>query len=171
MLKTITGLLPWALVLIVFAGITWFLLERNIALGRWLFGAFLVGHGFVHLMFLIPQQERAAATANGVEYPFDMGRSWLVGGGAVDVGLARIIGTVLAVVVALGYMLAGLSTAGLLVPTDLWPGLVVGSTAASVLLLALFYGPGLLLGFGIDVVLLWLVLGSIWTPASNPTIA
>ncbi len=77
------------------------------------------------------------------------------------------IGGVLVGAVVVGYGLAALATVGLLVPSEWWPGLMVASTAAAALLMGLFFQPGLLLGLAIDAVLLWIVLASLWTPATS----
>lgn len=165
MLKTIVGLAPFALGVAVFGGVIWFLLGRNIGLGKWLLAAFLMGHGFVQMMFLFPRPATAAATAGGVEYPFDMARSWLITGVGLDPGAVRAIGVALVAAVAIGFVLAGLASVGLLIPSGWWQGLVVGSTVASLALMTVFFSPGLLIGFAIDAVLLWVALASVWTPA------
>jgi hypothetical protein len=130
----------------------------------WLLAAFLIGHGLVQVMFLFPPPAAAAGAASGVANPFDMAKSWLVTTVGLDTGVVRQIGVALIALVVLGYGLAGLATVGLLVPTGWWQPLVIGSTAASLLLLAAFLSPGLILGVAINAVLLWLVLASIWAP-------
>lgn len=163
LVKTIVGLLPLAVVLGgIGLGISW-LLSRHMALGTWILAGFLVAHGLVHVMFVTP----SPATAPGAtEWPFDMTRSWLVTGVGLDLNLVRMVGIALVGVVVLGFVLAGLSTAAILVPSSWWQALVVVSAAASVFLLALFFSPQLVLGVAIDAVLLWVALGSIWTPAA-----
>ena len=37
------------------------------------------------------------------------------------------------------------------------------------LLLTLFFSPAFLLGYAIDLALMWLVLGSVWSPTSTVT--
>jgi hypothetical protein len=51
------------------------------------------------------------------------------------------------------------------VPADWWSGLVVALAVSSALLLALVFAPTFLIGFGIDLALLWLALVSGWSPA------
>jgi hypothetical protein len=163
MVKTLVGLAPLTAGLVVFGIAVWFLLGRNLALGTWLLAAFLVGHGVVHMMFAVPQPGGAAATANGVDFPFDLSRSWLVGAG-LDAAVVRAMATALVATVVSGFALAGLSTVGILVPVGRWQGLVVAATAASVLLLIVGFNPGLVLGFAIDAILVWVVLASLWLP-------
>jgi hypothetical protein len=67
-------------------------------------------------------------------------------------------------VTVVGYTLAALATVALLVPVGMWAGLVLIATLGSALLMAVFFSPGLLLGFAIDAVLLWVVLARIWLP-------
>ena len=114
-------------------------------------------------MFLFPQPEAATATAGGMAWPFDMGRSWLVGAG-MDAGALRSIGTAAIAVTLVAFLLAALATVGVLVPAGWWTGLVIGSALSSTVVLALFFSPALLLGFAINLALLYLVLASIWSP-------
>jgi hypothetical protein len=164
-LKTVTGLLPFAVVL---AGIGWavsWLLARDVTIGRWVLGGFLVAHGLIHSMFVLPAP--ATAAADGTAWPFDMSQSWLVTGAGLDPGPVRLVGAALVVVVAVGFLLAGLATVGVVVPSGWWPFLVAGSAATSVLLLALFFSPTLILGVAIDAVLAWVVLALVWSPAAS----
>ena len=163
MLKTVAGLLPIAAGLAVFAAAVWLLLARDIGLGEWLLAAFLVGHGLVHVMFLVPSQPDTTVATNAVANPFDMAKAWPVRVG-LDVGVVRQLTVALITFIVVGYGLAGLATVGILVPAGWWQTLVIGSTAASFVLLAAFLSPGLLLGFAINAVLLWIVLASIWAP-------
>jgi hypothetical protein len=166
-MKILTDLLPLLAALAVLGGLTWFLLARDMAIGRWLLAATLFGHGWVHVMFMVPLPARTATSATASDEAFsrtfDLGRSWLVHAG-LDVHLVRAIGTLLVLVTVVGFMLAALSTVGWLVPAAWWPGLVIGSSVASILLLAVALNPTLILGFGINAVLLWVALASLWTP-------
>jgi len=163
-MRAITSLLPLAIAIAAVAGVTWFLLTRGWGLGPWLLALLLLAHGFVHLVFLFPQPEPATVTAGALAYPFDMDRSWLIGGAGLEAGLVRTIGTVLMVVVFVLTALAALATVSLLVPVGWWAPLVVASALSSALLLTLFFSPLLMLGYAIDLALLWLVVGSVWSP-------
>jgi hypothetical protein len=158
-MKVVTSLLPLTIAVAVVAAVTGFLLTRQWGLGPWLLAALLFAHGWVHLMFVFPQPQPAAATAGGLAFPFDMGRSWLIGRAGLDPGLVRGAGIVLIGAVFVGSLLAALATVGLLVPAAWWAPLVVTSAIGSMLLLTLFYSPLLLLGYAIDLALVWLVLG------------
>jgi hypothetical protein len=163
MQKALVGLAPLAVVLAA-AGIaiSW-MLAREMTAGRWALAAFLIGHGWVHAMFIFP---KPATTDGGTEWPFDMAQSWLVGSAGLDVKVVRVIGIAFLGVVAIGFLLAALTTIGFVVPAGWWPVLVVVSAAASALMLGLFFSPQLVLGLAIDAVLLWAVLASVWTPAA-----
>jgi hypothetical protein len=159
--KAMVGILPYAVVLAVLGGVTWWLLSRNMAAGPWLLAAVLIGHGVVHTMFAISP----AATAGGPEWPFDMARSWVVTGAGVDPSVVHTIGMALIVIVAGGFALAALSTVGLVVPAGWWQGAVAGSAATSLVVLVLFFNPQLVLGIGIDALLLGAVATRAWAPA------
>lgn len=160
-MKTIVGILPWAIVLVVVGGAAGWLLSREMAAGRWLLAALLVGHGLVHLMFAMPAP---AATAGGPEWPFDMARSWALSGVGLDVSVVRLVGLALVAVVVTGLALAALSAVGILVPPGWWQATLVVSTLASAILLVTFFDPQLVLGLGIDAGLLWIVTARAWAP-------
>lgn len=163
MLKSLAGLVPFAVVLAGIGVAIWWLLSREMALGRWVLGGFLLAHGLIHALFIAPAP---ATTAGGAEWPFDLTQSWLVTSVGLDVNLVRVIGIALIGVVVVGFLLAALGTVGILVPSGWWPALVVGSAAASALLLVLFLNPQLVLGLAIDAVLLWVVLDAVWAPTA-----
>ncbi|MGH2380703.1 MAG: hypothetical protein ACRDG7_05725 [Candidatus Limnocylindria bacterium] len=94
-----------------------------------------------------------------------MAKSWLVTHAGVDAGLVTLIGTALVGLTVIGFGLSALAAAAWLVPPELWRPVVVGSVAASALLLTLFFHPFLLLGFVIDAVILWAVFVISWNPA------
>lgn len=160
MVKAVVGILPWAVVLLVAGGGIWWLLAREMAAGRWLLAALLIGHGAVHFLFAVP----APATDAGTAWPFDMARSWAIAGAGLDPSMLRVVGTALIAVVVVGSSLAALSTVGIIVPSGWWRPLVAVSAVTSAILLALFFEPRLVLGLGIDVVLLWVVVTSAWMP-------
>ena len=160
-MKTIVGILPWAVAVAALGGATWWLLSRDVAAGRWLLAALLIGHGVVHLMFAVPAP---ATTAGGPDWPFDMARSWAVTGASLDLNVARAVGVALIAVVAIGFALAAQSTVGIVVPSGWWPPTVAVSAVASAVLLVLFFEPQLVLGLGIDAVLLAVVATGAWVP-------
>lgn len=169
-MRAVLELLPIGVGVAVVGVLTVFLLNRDVGLARWLLAALLFAHGWVHVMFAFPTPEPAAAIAGGLAYPFDMSRSWLITGVGLDAGMVRTAGLVVMGATFVGFLLAALATVGWLVPTAWWGGLVLASAAGSTLLLALFFAPALLLGFGINAAVAGLVLASIWSPggASGP---
>ena len=159
-----TRLVPLAIVVALVGGVTWLLLDSDAALGTWLLAALLLGHGAAHLAFVVPTPEPARTAGSEMEWPFDLGRSWPVTRLGLDAGIVRATGRALTAVTAVTSLLAALATIGFLVPTEWWPGLVVAEAVSSLLLLIVCFAPALLIGFGIDFALLWLVFLSGWIP-------
>jgi hypothetical protein len=159
--KTVTGILPWAVLLVLVGGVVWWLLSREIAAGPWLLAAILIGHGVVHVMFAVPAPE---ASAGGAEWPFDMSRSWAITGAGLNGNLVRIVGVVIMALVVVGFSLAALSSVGIIVPSGWWQPIVAMSAVASAILLVLFFVPQLVLGLGMDAALLWVVAARAWVP-------
>jgi hypothetical protein len=164
-MTTARQLLPLVIGVAVVGLVTWLLLANEWALGPWLLAGLLFAHGWVHLMFVAPVREPAVATAGGPAWPFDMGGSWLIGGVGLDTALVRALGIAMMALVMLGFSLAALATVGVLVPAEWWNWLVVTSAVASMVLLTLFFSPLLLLGYAIDLALIWLSVTSAWSPA------
>lgn len=161
-MKALTGLLPWAVVLLLVGAAIWLLYDRQVAAGRWLLAGLLIAHGLVHILYLVPQP---ATVPGGAEWPFDLGRAWPVSAAGLDPGLARTIAAALIAALVIGFALAGLSTLDLGVPVTWWPALVSVSAGLSLLVLVLFFDPQLLAGIALDLVLLWLALLTSWRPA------
>jgi hypothetical protein len=160
-MKALVGLVPWAVVLAAAGGAIWWLVSRDIAAGRWLLAALLVGHGLVHLMFMVPAP---TTPAGGPEWPFDMARSWAVAGVGMDLTVVRAVGLALIAIIIGGLALAALSTVGILAPPGWWQPVVAVSSVISALVLVLFFQPQLMLGLGIDAALLTLAVGRLWEP-------
>jgi hypothetical protein len=123
---------------------------------------FLAAHGLVHAGFLSP---RPPDKPGAPQWPFDLGRSWLLTPLGLRAPVMRAIGIALIVIVVAGYLAAALAMLGGL-PALFVPGVVAGSVA-SIVLLALFFHPWLVAGFAIDAVLLWAVLANGWVPAGT----
>ncbi len=167
-MKGLSSLVPVAVGIVIICAVTSFLLTNGWAAGPWLLALLLFAHGWVHLVFLFPQPQPAAAASNGLAYPFDMGRSWLISRRGFDAGRVRVAGIVMMTIVFAASLLAALATVGLVVPTSWWSGLVVVSALSSMVMLTAFFAPALLLGYAIDLALLWLVFGSVWSPVATP---
>lgn len=109
---------------------------------RFLFIAFLIAHGAVHLaIWLSPISQDA---------PFDPGRSWLLGSQR---------GVALAIAVAAAALLI-VGGVGLWMEGSWWRVMAVTGLAASFLLMALFFHPWFIpiqvINAGLIVALLWL---------------
>jgi hypothetical protein len=163
-MKTVRGLVPLALVIAAVAALTWYLLDQDMAAGAWLLAALLFAHGWVHLVFVFPRPDPAAATAGGPPWPFDMNASWVIRRAGLDARIVRAVCRVLMAVAFIAFLLAALATVGILVPVGWWAGLVLAGSIASLALLAICYSHQLLLGFAIDLVLIVLVAAGAWGP-------
>ena len=125
-----------------------------------LLAAFLAAHALIHVSYLTPAPPR---TAGGPEWPFELTRSWLVTAAGLDPSAVRVVGTGL-VSMAVGLIVASaLATAGWVVPSEWWPALIAAGAVSSLVTLALFFHPWLLLGIAIDAALLLAVLNG-WRP-------
>lgn len=110
----------------------------------WLFGAFLIAHGLVHVViWLVPASD---------DVPFDVRRSWAFG----DLGTGV---TALAMAVGAAFVVAGIAV---LASAAWWPPIVVGAAAGSLALLAVTFTPWWLLGIAIDVGLVVVALRDLW---------
>jgi hypothetical protein len=146
-------------VLLVAGVAIWWLLSHDMAAGRWLLAALLIGHGVVHLLFAVPAP---AATDGGAAWPFDMSQSWAVTRAGLDLGLARVIGAVLIAITVGAFVLAALATVGIVVPSGWWQPTIALGAIASAATLVLFFDPQLVLGLGMDAILLWVVATRAW---------
>jgi hypothetical protein len=164
-MSDLVKLAPLAIGLVLFAIVLASLLQRGMTLGTWLLAAFLLGHGLVHFMFAVPAPA-APASGGGMEYPFDVTRSWLVTSHVADVALLRVLVIGLVAITVVGYGLTALATVGIGVPQAAWPALLIASTAASAVLMLIGLAPGLALGIAIDAALLILVFSAVWRPAA-----
>jgi hypothetical protein len=127
---------------------------------RLLLAAFLLAHAAIHAGFVSP---RPPATAGSPAWPFELGRSWILGPLGLDSGFGRTLGLALVALTLGGFALAALAALGLL-PAGLWPVAVTIGALASIAVLAVFFHPWLVLGVAIDLALLWAVLAANWAP-------
>ena len=151
---------PLAIVIALIGALIGYLLSLDNEIGTWLLAAFLLGHGWVHIAYVMPGPARQAVPSGGFAYPFRLEHSWLLG----ERSSLRAIGIVLVAITIVTFALAALATVALAVPASAWAALVVTGAIASALLLGIFFGPTLILGLVIDLVLLVVAVASIWTP-------
>jgi hypothetical protein len=121
---------------------------------------FLLAHAAIHIGFISP---RPPVTAGGPAWPFEVGKSWILGPLGIDADSARVLAIALIAVTLGGFALAGLAAIGI-APAGLWPVVVTIGAIASVAALAVFFHPWLLLGVAIDITLLWAVNVGNWAP-------
>ncbi len=160
-MRGIVGMLPWVIVLAIAGAAIWLLLGRQAVLGAWVLAAVIVGHGLVHALYLVPPPDPPAGR-RGPRWPFDLGRSWLVALAGARRG--RRLAALLVGLIVVAAIAAALATVGIL-PVAWWSALVVLTAVASLVLLVLAFEPQLILGVGIDVVLIVVALTGAWTPA------
>ena len=124
-------------------------------------GCLAIGHGLVHALFAVPTP---AATGGAPEWPFAMARSWAITGAGLDLHVIRAVGLALMSIVIIGFALAALSTVGVLVPPAWWQATIAVSAIGSAVMLVLFFEPQLVLGLGLDAVLVTIVATRAWVP-------
>jgi hypothetical protein len=122
--------------------------------------AFFMAHAAIHFGFISPAP---APAAGAPPWPFDLTRSWLLTPLGLDESVTKTLGIGLLLALSFGYAAVTLVMMGIL-PERLFAVSVVVAATASLVMLALFFHPWLVLGVAIDVVLLYLVLGTSWAP-------
>jgi hypothetical protein len=160
MLRLAREIGPLTIAVALIGALIGYLISIDNQIGNWLFAAFLLGHGWVHIAYVMPSPARQAVPTGGFAYPFRLEHSWLLG----EPGGLRMLGTALVAVTIVVYALAALATIPVVVPAAAWAALVVIGAVSSALLLGLFFGPTLLLGLAIDAVLLVVAIIPIWSP-------
>ncbi len=113
---------------------------------RWLVGLLFIAHGLIHLGVWIPPYKAGA--------PFNPGSSWLLRTLGTPPGTMRVIAIALAVVMTVGFVLAGV---GWLVAQGWARSLAIWSAVASLALLALYFHPWLSAAVLIDVAIIYLL--------------
>ncbi|HSD48817.1 MAG TPA: hypothetical protein VLE71_03200 [Actinomycetota bacterium] len=125
-------------------------------MGRVIVGLFLVAHGLVHLLYMVPRRE------DDPSYPFVPEDRWFARALGLGPSAAKAVAGTLAAACAIAFVI---SAVALLASADLWePAAVVGA-AISLVLMLLFFHRWLLIGIAIDVMILASVL-SLHIPAS-----
>jgi len=124
----------------------------------------LLGHALIHASYLMPEP---AHKPGAPAWPFHLDRSWLLGPIGVDREISRVLGIGLVVVVVAALALAAVACLGV-GPAWMWRVGVALGAVSSLAVLALYFHPWLVLGIGIDVVLLWAVAISGWAPSGLP---
>ncbi len=159
------ALAPLAIAVAVIALAVWLMLVNDIGLGQWLLALLVLAHGWVHLLFAFPKPQSPNDDVGRSGYPFDFARSWLVTRQGLELQLVGRVGVAVMVVTFGLSLLAALATVGLLVPVEWWASLMIAAAASSTLMLLLFYSPALILGFGINALMVALVVSGSWSPA------
>jgi hypothetical protein len=109
-------------------------------------GLFLIAHGLVHLLYLLPKQDDAS-------FPFTLKQSWLV-----PEATRRPTGLVLVAATVAAFAFLGLAVWGVPGLSGAWPAIAIVSASLSLVLLVAFWSPQFFVGIGIDVALIALAL-------------
>ena len=116
-----------------------------------LFGLFLVAHGLVHGLFVVPRPPDA-----GPSWPFDPSESWLLNRLGVEPDPARAIAAGLVAVTVVAFIVTAFTVIGIL-PADWLQVLAIASASVSLILLGTFFHPWLVIGVAIDAAIVWAV--------------
>jgi hypothetical protein len=119
-------------------------------------GVFLIAHGLVHLLYLLPRPE------NDPTYPFVPETRWFSGAVGLEAGAAKTIAAALSIGVALVFLISGIAV---FASADIWAAAAAVGSLLSLTLLVLFYHPWLSIGVVIDIA----ILADVWlahAPAS-----
>jgi hypothetical protein len=117
-------------------------------------------------MYVMPHPAAQPASAGATEWAFPpLDRSWLLSPIGTPAAASLLLGRLLVAATVLLYTLAALATIPLLVPAGLWAALVISGTVGSAALMLVFFHRNLVIGLAIDVVLMWVAVAVIWSPA------
>jgi hypothetical protein len=100
-------------------------------------------------------------------WPMNMGRSWLFSALGLERSLAAYrIGGLLWLAGGLALMAAGLGVAGFLIPTAWWRDLAVAGGGISLLMLAIYFHPLMIIGTASSLAVVLALLWAKWPPTS-----
>ena len=122
---------------------------------------FLIAHGLVHAGLAAAPNPNDPDAKPGAFFT-SINRSWLLPQLGLNAAAVQWIGIILVVFATLGFVLAGLGVFGVSGLTAVWRTVAVVSACVSLLLLALFWHPWLIVGMLIDVGLLIALLWAKW---------
>ncbi|HEY3384756.1 MAG TPA: hypothetical protein VGK32_23590 [Vicinamibacterales bacterium] len=123
---------------------------------------FLAAHGRVHASYA---QQPAAPKPGAPAWPFYLDHSWLLTPLGIDATGTRLVGFVLLGAVVAGYAVAALAVVGI-APAGWFAPVVVGASALSAVMIALFFTPWIVFGFAIDAALIVAVVAADWRPGA-----
>ena len=105
-------------------------------------GLFVVAHGLVHLLYVIPKQDDPS-------FPFTLQESWLV-----PAAIRRPSGLVLVAATVAAFALLGLAVWGVPGLSGAWSVIAIVSASFSLVLIVAFWSSQFFVGIGIDVALI-----------------
>lgn len=119
-----------------------------------LFGLFLIIHGLIHGAYLTADYVKDSA------YPFSVDKSWLITKYGINAVLIKPMVFGLVLLSLVGFILAGFSYLGWVVPRDWFSQIVIFSSFASLILMFVTWNNYFIVGALIDVAIIIAVLSS-----------
>ncbi len=111
-----------------------------------LFGVFLIAHGLIHLLWIVPRPDDP-------KWPFDLTRSPMLGGKPMGRGF-RIAMTALVFIAVVEFALAGLGAMGLPMLATAWRILAIIGVLDSLLLIILLWNRQFVVGAALNLAIL-----------------
>lgn len=132
---------------------------------RILIGIFLIAHGLVHSGLAAAPIPNDPNSTPGAFFT-DATRSWFLTGIGLNASAIRITGIVLVALATLSFIAAGLGVFGVPGFDSIWRTITVVSAGLSLLLLAVFWHPWLIVGVLLNTSILISLLWAHW-PSSD----
>lgn len=127
-----------------------------------LFAIFLIAHGLVHAGLAAAPNPNDPDAKPGAFFT-SINLSWLLPQLGLNAAAVQWIGIILVALATLGFVLAGLGVFGVSGLTAVWRTVAVVSACVSLLLLALFWHPWLIVGVLIDIGIMTTLMWAKWT--------
>jgi len=121
-----------------------------------LIGGFLIAHGLIHVLYGVPAPDE--------NWPFKLDHSWLLSRFSVSETSLSALGKILWLSATVGFVLAGLGVFGIPLLERWWRTIAVASSAASLLLISLFWHRWFIVGLLLDVAIVVALLWIDWPP-------
>jgi hypothetical protein len=125
---------------------------------RYLFALFLLAHGLVHALWLVPTPPDKSRKA----WPFTLATSPILSPLAVPESALRAGGAAATVVVMAAFVLSALGAAGIPGLAPAWTAITLFASIASIVLTFAFWNPQFPVALLIDAVLIVTILGNWW---------
>ena len=125
---------------------------------RYVFALFLLAHGLVHLLWVVPPPSETS----GRPWPFTLDTSPVLSPFGTSPSTLVLIGRSLATVATVGFVLSALGAAGVPVLASAWAVVTICAAIVSIVVTGVFWNPQFPIGPLIDVALIVTALGHLW---------